>query len=138
MFESVLVATDGSRSVERAVDTALDLAADFDATVHAIAVVDPAESGGRDQAESAIAALEAVTDRQVIRAVKEGDPAREICAYAAASDVDLIALGTRGRGGDSFHLGSVAEHVVEQASRPVLTVRQYGRTDDSERDREVL
>lgn len=129
MFETVLVATDGSDSVERAVQTALDLAADVDATVHAISVVDPTESGGREAAEAALEAVVEAADREVATAIREGDPAPEICAYASAVDADLLAMGTRGRGGDSFHLGSVAAHVVERADPPVLTVRQLSGLD---------
>ena len=40
MFETIVVATDGSRSVGRAVSVALDLAERFDAAVHALYVVD--------------------------------------------------------------------------------------------------
>jgi len=40
MFETVLIATDGSDSAARAVRMALDLADRFDATVHALYVVD--------------------------------------------------------------------------------------------------
>jgi nucleotide-binding universal stress UspA family protein len=40
MFETVVVATDGSESVSRAVDCTFDLARRFDATVHALHVID--------------------------------------------------------------------------------------------------
>lgn len=129
MFETVLVATDGSESVERAIDTALDLAADFEAAVHAISVVDPAEAGDRGQAEAALDAVVEAADREVSTAVREGDPATEICGYAARIEADLLAMGTRGRGHDSFHLGSVAGNVVERATVPVLTVRQLSGLD---------
>lgn len=40
MIDTVVIATDGSESVERAVTVALDLARRFDAEVHALYVVD--------------------------------------------------------------------------------------------------
>jgi len=43
MFETVLIATDGSASAKRAVEAALDLAERFDASVHALYVVDAGE-----------------------------------------------------------------------------------------------
>ncbi|MFC6764303.1 universal stress protein, partial [Natrinema soli] len=43
MFDTVVVATDGSESVKRAVDVALDLADRFGADVHALSVVDASE-----------------------------------------------------------------------------------------------
>ncbi|MFC6755085.1 universal stress protein, partial [Halorubrum tibetense] len=43
MFDTIVIATDGSDSVGRAVDVAVDLAARFDAAVHALYVVDRGE-----------------------------------------------------------------------------------------------
>ena len=48
-----------------------------------------------------------------------------IVEYAAGHGIDLIVMGTHGRGGVSHLLmGSVAERVVRTAPCPVLTVRQ--------------
>jgi Universal stress protein family. len=43
MFDTIVIATDGSDSVRRAVDVAVDVAARFDAEVHAVYVVDSGE-----------------------------------------------------------------------------------------------
>jgi nucleotide-binding universal stress UspA family protein len=57
-------------------------------------------------------------------AVVEGKPAEEIVAYAAANDVDLIVVGTLGRGAiGRALLGSVADKVIRLAECPVLVVR---------------
>jgi len=54
-----------------------------------------------------------------------GTPAGSIVEYAGAHDIDLIVMGTHGRGGMSHLLmGSVAERVVRTAPCPVLTVRE--------------
>jgi len=54
-----------------------------------------------------------------------GTPAGSIVEYAAGHDIDLVVMGTHGRGGVSHLLmGSVAERVVRTAPCPVLTVRQ--------------
>jgi nucleotide-binding universal stress UspA family protein len=59
--------------------------------------------------------------------VREGDAAREIVAYAAASDADLIVVGTHARRGlDRLVLGSIAERVARKASASVLAVREFG------------
>jgi nucleotide-binding universal stress UspA family protein len=140
MFDTVVVATDGSASAERAARVALDLAARFEAAVHALYVLDTdevdagreagAEPGAdvettlREAGEKALAFAEDRGDA-VTTATREGDPAEEIVDYAAAHDADVIATGTRGRHGDhAFLLGSVAEAVVRRAPMPVLTVRQ--------------
>ncbi|WP_159903445.1 universal stress protein [Salinirussus salinus] len=137
MFDTVVVATDGSESAERAVTVALDLAARFDAAVHALYVVDAGEVAEsppdiREELGDALRAageeaLSFVDDHAdaVTTVVREGDPATEVIDYAESVDADLVATGTRGRHGEhAFLLGSVAEAVVRRAPMPVLTVRQ--------------
>jgi nucleotide-binding universal stress UspA family protein len=54
-----------------------------------------------------------------------GTPAGSIVEYAAGHDIDLIVMGTHGRGGmEHLLMGSVAERVVRTALCPVLTVRE--------------
>jgi nucleotide-binding universal stress UspA family protein len=56
-----------------------------------------------------------------------GTPARTIVEHAKASGIDLIVMGTHGRGGvEHLLMGSVAERVVRSAVCPVLTVRDNG------------
>ncbi|WP_336345272.1 universal stress protein [Halalkalicoccus ordinarius] len=138
MFDTVVVATDGSESVSRAIGVALDLAERFDATVHALYVVDSGEVDASPDAlkddlrdaleaegERALDTLEGRTDREVLTAVREGRPITEIDTYAREHDADLVATGTRGRHGENrLLLGSVAEGVVRTCPVPVLTVRQ--------------
>jgi nucleotide-binding universal stress UspA family protein len=54
-----------------------------------------------------------------------GAPACAIAEYAADRDMDLVVLGTHGRGGlGRFLLGSVAERTLRLARQPTLIVRQ--------------
>ncbi|WP_338726939.1 universal stress protein [Haladaptatus sp. DJG-WS-42] len=138
MIDSVVIATDGSASVERAVTVALDLANRFDATVHALYVVDDSEidtapdsireefrDALEDAADEALDAVKAGAAGDVVTAIETGRPASVICDYARDHDIDIVATGTRGRHGEHrFLLGSVAETVVRRCSVPVLTVRQ--------------
>lgn len=138
MFETIVVATDGSESVNRAVSVALDLAERFDATVHALSVVDTEEVDSSPeavrtdledalttQAEEALDRVASETAQPVKTAVREGRPADEITAYATDIGADMVSTGTRGRHGENrFLLGSVAERVVRTCPVPVLTVRQ--------------
>ena len=60
----------------------------------------------------------------VLRASGSGGPYAEIVRYARERDIDLIVMGTHGRGFVAHMLmGSVAEKVVRGAPCPVLTVR---------------
>jgi nucleotide-binding universal stress UspA family protein len=59
---------------------------------------------------------------------RSGSPAAEIVKYAAEADIDLIVMGTHGRGFVAHVvMGSVAEKVVRSAPCPVLTVRHPQR-----------
>ena len=59
------------------------------------------------------------------RVTKVGQPHAEIIHHANSQNVDLIVIGTHGRGAiEHMLLGSVAEKVVRTAPCPVLTVRQ--------------
>ena len=148
MFDNIVVATDGSDSVRRAVSVAVDVAARFDAEVHAVYVVDAGEvesspdrvredlrdaldDEGRDALDRvANAARDRDGDLDVTIEVREGRPASEIDAYARSVDADLVAMGTRGRHGENrFLIGSVAERVVRTCPVPVLTVRQLTDED---------
>ncbi|RAW44375.1 universal stress protein [Halorubrum sp. 48-1-W] len=150
MFDTIVVATDGSDSVGRAVDVAVDLAARFDAAVHALYVLDTGEVESSpdevrsdlrdaldDHGERALAAVvEAGKERderlEVTTEVREGRPAKEVIAYAESIDADLVVTGTRGRHGENrFLIGSVAENVVRMCKVPVLTVRRL--TDEDPR-----
>lgn len=60
----------------------------------------------------------------VLRAAGIGGPYVEIVRYAKERDIDVIVMGTHGRGFVAHMLmGSVAEKVVRKAPCPVLTVR---------------
>lgn len=143
MFDTVVIATDGSESAARAVDVALDVAAKFDADVHALYVVDRGDVAASpdELRKELVDALEAAaqdalddvrdrSDRSVTTAVRNGRPGGEIPRYAEEVEADVVALGTRGRHGDhGFVLGSVADAVVRRSDRPVLSVRQLDATE---------
>lgn len=140
MIETVVVATDGSASVGRAVAVATDLAARFDAEVHALYVLPEDELAGAPEdvresmrsslseaGEEALAAVRAAAETPVVPKTRTGRPAAEIIAYAREIDADVVAIGTRGRHGEHrLLLGSVAEEVVRRCPIPVLSVRQLG------------
>jgi universal stress protein A len=60
----------------------------------------------------------------VVTTVRAGLPVQAIIAYAKASSIDLIVMGTHGRTGFAhLFMGSVAERVVRHAPCPVVTLR---------------
>ncbi|WP_226481754.1 universal stress protein [Natrinema amylolyticum] len=139
MYDSILVATDGSEAAATAVDHAVALAERFDAPLYGIAVVDERteydtgivdpDEARRHLEERAAGRLEdleataAAADVTVETAVRSGVPHEEILEYAAERDAGAIVLGSRGR--SSFKgalLGSTVDRVVRTVDRPVLIV----------------
>jgi nucleotide-binding universal stress UspA family protein len=137
-IDSILIPTDGSAPADRATQHALSLASQFDATVHALAVVNlqqaagPFNAGGLDatfvdrlqnQADEAVQHVAnkwAQPDR-FHGSVTEGIPSKVILDYVGDNDIDLVAMGTHGRTGlRRFVLGSVTEHVLRESPVPVL------------------
>jgi len=63
----------------------------------------------------------------VTELVVQGKPSAEIIRHAADNGVDMIVLGTHGKGMlDQALFGSTTERVVRRAPCPVLTVRMAG------------
>ena len=59
----------------------------------------------------------------VTTVIRYGSPAREIVAFAAEHDIDLIVIATHGRTGLAHvFMGSIAEKVVRHSPVPVLSV----------------
>jgi nucleotide-binding universal stress UspA family protein len=142
-INNVLVATDFSDTSASALNYGREFARTFGATLHVLHVVQNGlmwagpEAAGIDfvrlQAELEAAARETLDrivtaeDRAQLNAVtvvRTGNsPALEIAAYAKAERIDLILMGTHGRGMMGHLLmGNVAEKVVRIAACPVLTV----------------
>jgi nucleotide-binding universal stress UspA family protein len=139
MYDTILVPTDGSDAVTAAVDRAIDLAEQYDATLHGLYVVDAGSYGTLDLSSGVVVealenegerALGELADRAEAAGVPvetemvHGTPHKAILDYAEDHGVDLVVMGTHGRRGfDRFLLGSVTEKVVRTASVPVMTVR---------------
>jgi nucleotide-binding universal stress UspA family protein len=92
----------------------------------------PAESDLERNLDTALTKMAAKARAQGIADVEtvvtSGGPWREILRVAEDRAVDLIVMGTHGRGGvEHLLLGSVAEKVVRKARCPVLTVAERAR-----------
>ncbi len=137
-YDDVLVPTDGSDGAERAADSAIAVAERYDATVHAVYVVDEAPMRYEDAPRSLLGPLEAAGRRAVdevaslaeeaglgyTTSVRRGVPFREILDRGERIDADLVAMGTRGRTGrPAVLLGSTTARVLRHSSIPVLASR---------------
>ncbi|MFA9425107.1 ferredoxin Fer [Natronorubrum sp. A-ect3] len=130
MYETVLVPTDGSPVADSAGAYAIRLAERFDATLHVVHVDERALIGSDDDGERAVddlAERAAARTLEVTTSIRdlEGDVHREILEYAETQEIDLIVMGTHGRGGlDRFLLGSVAQRTLQESPVPVATVHE--------------
>jgi nucleotide-binding universal stress UspA family protein len=87
------------------------------------AYIDTAERD-REKSLAALIPADARTYATIDTAVMTGTPYRKIIAAAADAKAGLIVMGVRGRGAaDLLLFGSTAQHVVRQATCPVLTIR---------------
>ncbi len=135
----LLLATDLSEASESATDQAFELAARLGAELLVVSVIDPGSllmPGGRFRArvdqvrEKREQLAQALVERgrglgiEVSFLVWTGDPGDMIVSAAEAEHVDMVLVGSHGRGAvGRFFLGSVSEHVVRNAPCPVLVVR---------------
>lgn len=144
----VLVPTDFSETSEVAVQYGKALAAAFDAALHVVHVVQEpfAQPWAVEAYGFSLATLQeewlrdAKTRIEQILTAEErtrykaslvtviGHPVVEILKYAEQHPVDLIVIGTHGRGPlGHMVMGSVAERIVRKAPCPVLSVRHPER-----------
>jgi len=139
---TILVPTDFSEPADRARRYALMLAEGFGATLHILHVLPEAHDvvGGinaarwaelmehaRRSAEEQLNTLLTTDQHAKVRAevsVAFGRPAAKIIEYTKDNAIDLIVLGSHGRGAiEKWWFGSVAQGVLLRASCPVVIVR---------------
>ncbi len=126
----ILVPTDLSGPAERALECALDLAAQHHATVTLLNASDaslrdyyPAGFESDRAAMEKLLAAKRPAGVQVDITQRDGPPSEAILRFVDEMRVDLVVMGTHGRKGlGRAVLGSVTDAVVRSASVPVLTV----------------
>ena len=85
------------------------------------------------QEMDALKQMDFLRDLPVQTEILPGTAVDEICTAAGEPDVDLVVTSTHGRTGLKHALiGSVAEHVVRYAERPVLVVPSHHANPDGE------
>jgi nucleotide-binding universal stress UspA family protein len=141
LYKKILIATDGSEKNKKAISYGIEFAKLSGAKLYVVYVVDTAafasipmdagwemmyellETEGKDTLKG-VEELASNAGLVSESAVLEGHPSHEILEYAKNNDIDLIVVGTLGKGGiDRFLLGSVAEKVTRNSEVPVLVVR---------------
>ena len=137
-IQHILIPMDFSADAEQALDSAIELAKQFQARLTLLHVIQlpvatevdlsgyyaDLESGARQELEAYQKRI-AATGLTVDIMLDSGAPFRQIVDVAKDRQVDLIVMGTHGRTGMRHLLiGSVAERVVRLAPCPVMVTRQ--------------
>lgn len=138
MLDTILVPTDGSDPANRAVEHAFTLADRYDATINLLYCVEthrygePALSSAEiviDNIEDRGAAmLEEIQERadglgiECAAEICHGKPWEAVMERAGDQEADLIVIGYQGENRTQpGRIGSVAERIIRNADRPVLT-----------------
>ena len=136
----ILLATDLSPASDGAAIQAIELAHDLGAELLVVSVIDPPTIrpvgvGGqrpdvvrasRETAAQALVTRGRAASVRVTFLIWDGDPGQSIVDAAASEQVDLVVVGSHGRGAvGRFFVGSVSEYVVRNARCPVLVVRNH-------------
>lgn len=154
-LKNILVPTDFSEPSQRALDYGRQFARQFGARLHVLHTVESVlVPGGVEVPIAAMVeveqTLESMAQRSMDAVITPDDratlgvvttirsargAAADIVDYATANRIDLIVMGTHGRGVlQHLLMGSVAERVVRSAPCPVLTVhareRDFVRPDE--------
>ncbi len=141
MYDHILVPTDGSAEAATATEHAIELASAFDATVHALYVVDlPGSlrapsirddevSMRREYREYGKAVTEEVADTaagagvDAVGILRTGSVHEEVVDYAEDEGMDLVVMGTAYEGKFGALLGGTTERVVRTSTVPVTSIR---------------
>ncbi len=140
-MKRVLCGVDGSEQALRAVQRAAEVAKAIDARLDLVYVAAPVrlpqptyaklirevEEQERTFADQCLAKAEAEAAKLGARCEKIatfGEPASSMEEMARSPEVDMVVVGTHGRGAlGRVMLGSVADHLVHACVKPVLVVR---------------
>ena len=141
MFQKIVIATDGSETSQKAAKMGVELAKMHNALIMVVYVADTSRLGylsdyiqysgvirelmlnegkvSTDYVEERALAAGVGCEKKIL----EGRPSDELLRISRESGVDLLVMGSVGRGGlDRFLLGSVAEKVVQHSKVPIMLV----------------
>ena len=149
MVSNILVPTDGSKTAQKAVRFAVDLAKQLNASIVVLSVIDdrsliaqtvpavdaqmhviePIEGYLREAAKGYAGEIEKLCDKSGIQSktvITTGHPVEEIVKEARKSKVNLIVMGSHGRSAlAAAVLGSITYGVIHHETKvPVLIVRR--------------
>ena len=138
MVQNILVPVDGSKGSDRAVTYAIAMAEACSAKINFLyvaninqlainaclsdAILEAVTKAGNVILDRAMEMVPSGIDKEAFS--ETGSPAVVILDFAAAGNMDLIVMGSRGLGlVKGVLLGSVSQYIVEQSKCPVMVVK---------------
>ncbi|HHV25027.1 MAG: universal stress protein [Methanosarcina sp.] len=144
----ILIATDGSETANEAADFGIEIVGCTGAKIYAVYVIDttPYRSVSLDkiwsretldefervghEATSYVEKIGKAAGLEVETRVLRGHPAEKILSFSEDNNIDMIIVGSLGKGGyERVLLGSVSEKIVRHAKIPVLVVRERHKSE---------
>ncbi|WP_321423266.1 universal stress protein [uncultured Methanobacterium sp.] len=142
MYKKILIPTDGSKHALKAAKHSLWLSNKSQGEIIVLHIVETSSFSNirardlkyemknmlKDEGDQAITEIIQMSRNndlnvKIVPRVEEGSAADKILDVADEESVDLIIMGTSGKHGiDRFLIGSVAEKVVRNSTKPVMVV----------------
>ena len=152
-LKKILFPTDFSEPAERAFTHAANIAATFEAEIHALHVkirqneaypalehlLEDQEDSSLDQKEQVLPFPNASHDLVIKADATDSSACNAIVQYIDDHDIDLVVMGSHGRRGPArVLLGSTAECVIRNSHCPVLTLRSSADTRHNDEMKHIL
>jgi len=142
-FKNILVPYDGSTYANRAFNKSLEIAKQHDSNLKVVACLDIANLGGwyfdrrinkdimkkaKNLTENLFSKLNDIAKKRSIsvdfKIIESGNTVKSLISFAKSKNIDLIVMGSSGRGKyDKVLLGSVSNGVMQKAKCPVLIIK---------------
>lgn len=142
-FKNILVPYDGSAYAHRAFNKALEISKQHDSNLKVVACLNVANLGGwyidkrinkdimrkaKNLTEKLFSKLDNTAKKNSIsvdfKIIESNNTVKSLISFAKSKNIDLIVMGSSGRGGfDKTLLGSVSNGVMQKAKCPVLIIK---------------
>ena len=143
VFKNILVPYDGSSYADRAFTKAVKLAKQHNSHLRVVACLDVANLGGwyvdkrinkdimkkaKNLTEKLFSKLNDTAKKHGIdvdsKIIESSNTVKSLLSFSKSKNIDLIVMGSSGRGGfDKVLLGSVSNGVMQKAKCPVLIIK---------------
>jgi nucleotide-binding universal stress UspA family protein len=130
MFENIMIPSDGSKYADKAVDTAIEIAKNFNSKITAVYVLDENTSFFYDTLEDeGNEILKNITKKgrkkgvTVIEHLITGDPLRDMKIIAEKTKVDSVVISSYGKHKTDNIIGSITDRIIKTFDIPIVLIK---------------